>query len=104
MLSNISGFKCGNKENVNGVSATKCTADKSVLDQMVREDPSVLQRFGATSLSHFQMDIWFADEGYPVKMFQYYKGKDRKNEDFWYMVELDVTEINSNFQISAPSN
>ena len=99
---NIKDFKCGDKENVNGVSATKCTADKAVIDRMAREDPSLLSDLDASSLSNAQIDVWLTDAGYPVRMRMDVAGKDTANEDFSFKVEMDVTDINGNFQISAP--
>jgi hypothetical protein len=99
---NIKDFKCGGKENVNGVSAVKCTADKALIDKMAREDPSILSDLDASSLSNANIDLWLADAGYPVRMRMDVAGKDLANKDFSFKVEMDVTEVNGNFQITAP--
>jgi hypothetical protein len=100
--SNIKDFKCGNKESVNGQQAQKCTADKAVFDRMAKEDPSLLADLEASSLSQAQIDLWLTDAGYPVRMRMDVAGKDTANKDFNFKVELDMTDVNGNFQITAP--
>jgi hypothetical protein len=102
LSSNIKDFKCSGKENVNGVSAQKCSADKATLDKMAKDDPEFLQGINATSLSDAQIDIWLADAGYPVRMRMDVSGKDTANKDFNFKVEMDVTDINGSFQIAPP--
>lgn len=102
LTQNIKDFNCSGKENVNGVSATKCTADKAVIDRMTQADPSLLANLDATSLSRAQIDIWIADAGYPVRMRMDIAGKDTANKDFPFKVEMDLTDINGNFQITPP--
>jgi hypothetical protein len=101
---NVKDFKCGGKENVNGVSAQKCSADKATLDKVAQDSPDFLSSINASSLSNAQIDIWLADAGYPVRMRMDVSGKDTANKDFNFKVEMDVTDINGNFQISAPKS
>jgi hypothetical protein len=102
---NVKDFKCSGKENVNGVSAQKCTADKAVLDKLAKEQPDFLEGINATSLSNSsKIDMWVADAGYPVRVRMDVSGKDTSNADFSYKVDMDVTDINGNFQITAPKS
>jgi hypothetical protein len=99
---NIDDFKCSGKENVNGVSAQKCSADKSTLEKVAKDNPEFLSSINASSLSNAQIDVWLADGNYPVRMRMDVSGKDTENKDFNFKVDMDVTDINGNFQITAP--
>lgn len=98
----IEDFKCGGKENVNGVSATKCTLDKAAVERLSREDPTFMDGINASSLTTANVDAWIADGGYPVRMRMQMAGKDDAGANFTMNVEMDVTDINGNFQITAP--
>ncbi len=102
LSASIKDFKCGGKETVNGVSAKKCTADKATLEKLSKENSDFLAGINASSLSNAQVDVWLTDADYPVRMRMDVSGKDTANKDFNFKVEMDVTDINGNFQITAP--
>jgi hypothetical protein len=104
LANNLKEFKCGGKENVNGVSAQKCTADKATLERIAKDQPDFLEGINASSLGNANIDIWLADAGYPVRMRMDVSGKDTSNKDFSFKVEMDVTEINGGFKIEAPKS
>lgn len=98
----IKEFKCGNKENVNGVSATKCTLDKAGFEKQAAETDGFLGNIDVSTLSTANVDVWIADAGHPVRMRMDVAGKDADSQDFNFKVEMEVTEVNGNFQIEAP--
>ena len=53
-------------------------------------------------LSTANVEAWIAEGGFPVRMRMDVASKDSLNADFNFKVELDVTDINGNFQITAP--
>lgn len=99
---NIKSFKCGGKENANGVSATKCTLDKAGFETLLNQSDTFVPGLKGSTLSRAEAQVWLADEGYPVRMRMQGVGKDGANKDFDFKVEMDVTDINGNFQITAP--
>lgn len=99
---NMKSFKCGGKENTNGVSAIKCTLDKAGFEALLNQSDSFVPGLKGSTLSQAEAQVWLADEGYPVRMRMQGAGKDAANKDFDFKVEMDVTDINGSFQITAP--
>lgn len=98
----IKDFKCGNKENVNGVSATKCSLDKAGFEKLAKEDPDFMSGIDVSSLTRATIDVWVADANFPVRMRMDVAGKETSGAAFDFKVEMEVTDVNANFQISAP--
>lgn len=99
----LKDFKCGSKESVNGVSAVKCSLDKAGFEKLSKNS-GVLTGLEGSTYTTASIEVWIADAGYPVRMRMDVAGKDASKADFSFKVELDVTDINGNFQITAPKS
>jgi hypothetical protein len=90
------------KETVNGVSARKCQLDKSALASLQRDLDGFFQDVSLQDLSAFSMNLWLADQGYPVKLDVDMAGKDSGQRDYALKVQMDLTDINKSIDIKAP--
>ena len=103
-LNSAGNFVCtGDRENVNGVSTRKCSIDKETFDQL-RQLGGVFgdEESGIRDLTTFALELWVADAGYAVRVRAEMAGKDTGDNDFSLKVELDVTDVNANIEISPP--
>jgi hypothetical protein len=90
------------KENVNGVSTRKCDLDKAALSSMQRELEGFFEDVSLKDLNAFNMSLWLADQGYPVKMSVDMAGKDASSRDYALKVQMDLTDINKSIDIKEP--
>lgn len=100
----LKDFDCGGSENVNGVSARKCTLDKAGFEKLVQSNPDFAGGIEYSSLSKAESQVWLTEKDYPVRMRMDVAGKDTANKDFAFKIEVDVTDINGNFTISPPKS
>jgi len=91
------------KETVNGVSARKCDLDKAALTSMQKDLEGFFQDVSLKDLNAFNMSLWLADQGYPVKMNVDIAGKDSSARDYGLKVQMDLTDVNKSIDIKAPN-
>jgi len=89
------------KETVNGVASNYCGIDAATFEQLA-------DLFGGTGdmgdIDEFSLDLWLAEDGdWPVRMRANVAGTDETGKDFRAKLELDVTDVNEDFDIKAPS-
>jgi hypothetical protein len=90
------------KETVNGVSARKCDLDKAALASVQKDLQGFFEDVSLQDLNAFNMSLWLADQGYPVKLSVDMAGKDSGQRDYALKVQMDLTDINKDIQINAP--
>ena len=90
------------KETVNGVSARKCDLDKAALSSMQKDLEGFFEDVSLKDLNAFNMSLWLADQGYPVKMNVDIAGKDSSARDYALKMQMDLTDINKSIDIKAP--
>jgi hypothetical protein len=91
---NLDELDCDNRENVNGVQAIRCDADKEDFERMSGGFNEFLGS-EVEDIDDFNMKVWVAEQGgYVVKMDLAMKGTDSANADFSLSMALNVTEIN----------
>lgn len=98
------GINCGAKEEVNGVSARKCSIDKATYQKTGEPFGGLISASTIRDPSTFSWDIWLADNGnYPVRMRANLAGKDIAAEDYSVRLELDMTNVNDkSIQVNRP--
>jgi hypothetical protein len=98
-----SKMKCeSGKETVNGVSARKCSIDKSAMSSVPNLE-GFFEDVNLKDLSAFNMNIWLADQGYPVKLNVDMAGQDQSKRDYALKVQMDLTDVNKSIDITPPS-
>jgi hypothetical protein len=90
------------KETVNGVSTRKCDLDKSALASVQKDLQGFFEDVSLQDLNAFNMSLWLADQGYPVKLSVDMAGKDSGQRDYALKVQMDLTDINKDIAINAP--
>ncbi len=97
----VQGFDCSGSQNVNGVDATVCSADKSDYDQMAAGIAGLLDNTGVETVNDFSLKVYVAkDGGYVVKTDMTMSGVGTDNKDFSLGIHLNVTDINNVSDIS----
>jgi hypothetical protein len=91
------------KETVNGVSTRKCDLDKAALSSMQKDLEGFFQDVSLKDLNAFNMSLWLADQGYPVKMNVDIAGKDASSRDYALTMQMNLTDINKSIDIKAPN-
>jgi len=91
------------KESVNGVSARKCDVDKAALSSMTKDLQGFFEDVSLKDLSAFNMSLWLADQGYPVKLNVEMAGKDSSSRDYGLKMQMDLTDVNKSIDIKEPS-
>lgn len=91
------------KENVNGVSARKCDIDKAALSSMQKDLQGFFEDVSLKDLSAFNMSLWLADQGYPVKLNVEMAGKDSSSRDYGLKMQMDLTDVNKSIDIKEPT-
>jgi hypothetical protein len=90
------------KETVNGVSVRKCDLDKASLSSMQKDLEGFFEDVSLKDLSAFNMSLWLADQGYPVKMNVDMAGKDSASRDYGLKMQMDLTDVNKSIDIKEP--
>jgi hypothetical protein len=97
-------MKCDSgKETVNGVSTRKCSIDKSALAS-VPDLAGFFEDVNMQNLNAFSMNLWLADQGYPVKLNVDMAGKDSSQRDYALKMQMDLTDVNKSIDIKAPAS
>ncbi len=102
----LNQFNCSSStETVNGVETHMCGIDKETYNTL----RSTLGGFfgnsaDITDLTTFNFQVWLTSDGVPVRMRVEMIGTDADNAPFNLKMNLDITDINSNFDITPPSN
>jgi len=94
----------GGTEKVNGVSARKCDIDKAALSSMQTDLQGFFEDVSLKDLSAFNMSLWLADQGYPVKLSVDMAGKDASAQDYALKMQMDLTDVNKSIDIKAPDS
>ena len=105
--SNLAGdvagkMTCGGKETVNGVSTTKCSLDRTALASLPKDLEGFFEDVEVKDLTAFNMNLWLADQGYPVKLDVDMAGKDSSQRDYKLKMQMDLTDINKSIDIAPP--
>lgn len=99
----IREFNCaGAPSSMNGVQARKCTLDKAGYEKVAKSWGDFLGGLIHQSYSRASAEVWMAQEGFPVRMRLDVAGKDKDGKDFDYKLEMDLSDINGSFEITAP--
>jgi hypothetical protein len=102
----LKDFTCGSgRENVNGVSTRKCTAEKSTIQRLNQEGK--LFTTGQLDLKEFSngsAEIWVAEGDKVIRFRANIAGKDSSNRNVVFKMEVDISDINGSFSINPPRN
>jgi hypothetical protein len=97
-------FSCGSsRENVNGVSTRKCSADRATIDRLNREGklfsagPLDVRQFASATA-----EIWVNDDGKVIRFRADLAGTDSSNRNVVFKMAVDITNINASITINPP--
>jgi hypothetical protein len=88
------------KETVNGVKTTRYSFDKKSLGDLAKELGE--GSGGLKELNEANLDVWVNDDNVPVKFVMNMNGKDEQGKKVAVELQMNIKDINGNFQIKAP--
>ncbi len=86
------------KEKVNGVDTTRYSFDKAALESLAEDNGATGQEIESAD-----MNVWLTDDGVPVKFTLKMKGEDENGQKIDMQAEFNITDLNGNISIKAPS-
>jgi hypothetical protein len=98
------GLTCASekKETVNDVAANYCGIDKATFEQLASLFGGTEEEMG--DIDELSLDMWLAEDGgWPVRLRVQVAGTDETGQEFEAKLELDVTDVNEDIEIKAPS-
>jgi hypothetical protein len=97
------GLSCASEkqETVNGVATRYCGIDNATFEQLTA-------LFGGTeetgNVDEMSLEMWLAEDGgWPVRLRVHVAGTDDTGQDYDATLDMDVTDVNSDIDISPPS-
>jgi hypothetical protein len=97
------GLTCASEKNetVNGVPSLYCGIDEASFEQLS-------SLFGGTeemgNIDDLSLEMWLAEDGdWPVRLRVHVAGTDESDQKFDAKLEMDITDVNKEIDIKAPS-